>query len=279
MNDPIFCNGYFNPEVKQNLLISFSGGKTSAYMTHHILNNLSDQYNCVVVFANTGREHEETLEFVRDCDLYLGFKTHWVEAFVHDGRKATDFRFTNYLTACRNGEPFEFVIQKYGIPNMDFPHCTRELKIRPIHAFAKMFFGGGDYVSAIGIRADEVDRIQKGRFLYPLIKLGVTKEAVNYFWSQMYFTLNLPEYKGNCRECWKKSFKKLSMIANDGEGAWIELMEQRYGTHIPPSQKAGRKAPINFFRGNKSWNDIKKLNPKESKDEIPNGCSESCEAF
>jgi len=59
--------------VKKNLLISFSGGKTSAYMTHYILNNLMDQYNPVVVFANTGREHEETLEFVRDCDLFLGF--------------------------------------------------------------------------------------------------------------------------------------------------------------------------------------------------------------
>jgi len=265
--------------MKQNLLISFSGGKTSAYMTHWILNNLTDQYNCLVVFANTGREHEQTLEFVRDCDLFLGFKTQWVEAVVHAGRKGTGFRMTNFTTACRNGEPFESVIQKYGIPNMDFPHCTRELKIRPIHAFGKMFFGGKDYISAIGIRADEVDRIQKGDFIYPLIKLGVKKETVNSFWDQMYFTLRLPEHKGNCTECWKKSYKKLHQIAIEGTDGWIEDMEKRYGNFIPESQKASRKLPINFFRGNKNWNDIRNLKAKEAKDGVPNGCSESCEAF
>jgi len=264
--------------MKENLLISFSGGKTSAYMTHHILNNLTEKYNCVVVFANTGRENEETLEFVRDCDLYLGFKTYWVEAVIHEGRKSTSFRLTNFLTACRNGEPFEAMIQKYGIPNKSFPHCTRELKIRPINAFAKKYFGNF-YTSAIGIRADEVDRIQKGRFIYPLIKLGVTKKIVNEFWEQMYFTLKLPEYRGNCKECWKKSFKKLALIAKDGDGKWIEDMEKKYSNFIPESQAIGRTIPVNFFRGNKNWADIKALNQIEIKDELPNGCSESCEAF
>lgn len=249
-------------------------------MTHHILNNLTNQYNCAVVFANTGRENEATLEFVRDCDRYLGFNTFWVEALVSDTRKiATGYRFTNFLTACRDGEPFESVIQKYGIPNTNFPHCTRELKIRPIHAFAKTFFGSKEYVSAIGIRADEVDRIQKGNFIYPLIKMGITKEKVNAFWSQMYFNLNLPEYMGNCAECWKKSFKKLNLIASEGGGEWIERMERLYEHHVPEGQKHGRKTPINFFRGDKNWNDIKTLSPKKAKDELPNGCTESCEAF
>jgi len=265
--------------MKENLLISFSGGKTSAYMTHYILNNLTDRYNCVVVFSNTGREREETLEFVRDCDLYLGFKTVWVEAVIMGVRKATAYRRTNFTTACRNGEPFESMIQKYGIPNRDFPHCTRELKIRPIHAFAKEYFGTTKYVSAIGIRADEVDRIQKGKFIYPLIKLGVRKETINNFWNQMYFTLKLQEHQGNCIECWKKSFKKLNQIALEGGGRWIEEMEEKYSHYIPETQKAARKAPINFFRENKSWNDIKNLKSKDQIDEVPNGCSESCEAF
>lgn len=265
--------------MRQNLLISFSGGKTSAYMTHYILNNLTDKYNCLVVFANTGRENEETLEFVRDCDVYLGFNTVWLEAVIRHGRKSTTYKQTEFQNASRDGQPFEAMIQKYGIPNMDFPHCTRELKIRPIHAFAKEYFGGEDYVSAIGIRSDEVDRIQQGAFIYPLIKLGIRKEDVNNFWEQMFFTLNLPEYKGNCAECWKKSFKKLNRIATEGGGEWIERMEKKYSGFIPESQKAGRKLPVNFFRGNKNWNDIKNLNKTEAKDEVPNGCSESCEAF
>lgn len=247
-------------------------------MTHWILNNMRDEYDIVVVFANTGREWEATLEFVRDCDLYLGFNTVWVEAVVLPGRKGTTYKRTDFTTACRNGEPFEDVIKKYGIPNTDFPHCTRELKIRPIHAFAKDHFEGHPYLTAIGIRADEVDRIQKGEFIYPLIKLGVTKQTVNDFWNDMYFTLNLPEYRGNCAECWKKSFKKLARIAAEGGGKWIEEMEQKYNTFIPESQKAARKVPINFFRGNRNWNDIKNLN-NEAIDDTPNACSESCEAF
>lgn len=263
---------------KEDLLISFSGGKTSAFMTNYILKNLSDKYNCVVAFANTGREDEKTLEFIRDCDLYLGFKTYWLEAVVNEGRKSTGYMLTNFLSASRKGEPFESVIRKYGIPNKSFPHCTRELKIRPLHAFARKYFKNA-YRTAIGIRADEVDRIQKGQFIYPLIKLGITKTHINDFWEGMYFTLELPEHRGNCKECCKKSFKKLALIAKEGGGEWIEEMEKKYSNFIPESQSFGRKLPINFFRENKSWHEIKSLNEKEAKDEVPNGCSDSCEAF
>ena len=38
------------------IVISFSGGRTSAYMTKFILNNEKySDYNKVIVFANTGR--------------------------------------------------------------------------------------------------------------------------------------------------------------------------------------------------------------------------------
>jgi hypothetical protein len=32
-----------------------------------------------VVFANTGQEREETLEFVKQCDDHFGFGTVWIE--------------------------------------------------------------------------------------------------------------------------------------------------------------------------------------------------------
>ena len=45
---------------KQRLNISNSGGYSSGVMTYNILNNYSDEYECVVTFANTGCEHENT---------------------------------------------------------------------------------------------------------------------------------------------------------------------------------------------------------------------------
>ena len=68
-----------------NIQISFSGGRTSGYMLHQILEangSLPDRVQ--VLFANTGREMPETLEFVRECQERWGVKITWVEYDVND---------------------------------------------------------------------------------------------------------------------------------------------------------------------------------------------------
>ncbi len=64
------------------MLISFFWRRTSAFMTHWLLKN-KRQYDIVVVFANTGKERLETLDFVHQCDTQLGFNTVWIEAITH----------------------------------------------------------------------------------------------------------------------------------------------------------------------------------------------------
>lgn len=50
------------------LIVSFSGGRTSAYMAYILKRDYSQEYNMRFVFMNTGEEREETLIFIDRCD-------------------------------------------------------------------------------------------------------------------------------------------------------------------------------------------------------------------
>lgn len=61
--------------MKKPLIVSFSGGQTSAYMTYKMMNEhcpQMDEYEPYILFANTGCEHPKTSEFVRNCERKFG---------------------------------------------------------------------------------------------------------------------------------------------------------------------------------------------------------------
>lgn len=281
-----------------DLVISFSGGETSAYMAQWLKANKAQDYDRIFcVFANTGQENEETLDFVDLCDKHFGLYIHWIEASVNHGeRKGTDHNYVSFDTASRNGEPFEEVIRKYGIPNKAYPHCTRELKLQPIKSWLK-YMGITDYHMAIGIRADEIDRMQsdakeKG-LIYPLVKLQITKPKVNQFWQRMPFRLDLKGYQGNCKWCWKNSLRKHLTLMNESPEIYDfpERMEAKHG--LSGHNVDGTKRV--FFRNGISTKQLCKLaeqpfTPAEDDARIypgpdlfdydldaAGGCSESCE--
>lgn len=294
--------------MKENLLISFSGGRTSAFMTWWLLKHYQDKYNMIVVFANTGKEREETLKFVNKCDIEFGFNTVWVEAFVHnESGKGTTHVVTNYKDAKRNGEPFEDVIAKYGIPNQNTPHCTRELKQNPIKSYAKSI-GWNRYKTALGIRSDEPKRLDwakrvKHNILYFAEIMHVTKSDVNMFWSKQNFDLELKSYEGNCDLCWKKAHRKnMTILSEKPElSEWWYEMEEKYQNFTPKSRIKKAKPPYMFYRDNLSIIDLldeaKNTDFEKSKDESKHidlykqsslwdtyldsngGCIESCELF
>lgn len=291
--------------MTRRLFCSFSGGETSGLLTRRILTDWRERYDeVVVVFANTGQENEQTLEFVRDCDLNFGFGTVWVEAVVHHGqRKLSGHKVVDFAAASRAGGPFEAVIQKYGIPNTKFPHCTRELKMRPMQSYMRAIgWAPGTYDTAVGIRADEPARrspsAAEARIVYPLMDWAPTKKPdVNAFWRDQPFRLRLAGYQGNCRWCWKKSERKRLTIMDDDPSAFDfpARMERTYGKvgpeflKTPPPPDTYRRT---FFRGGKSVCDLLALyqdfdprrragNDADVYDDFDpdadGGCSESCE--
>ena len=286
---------------KPKLAVSFSGGRTSAYMARMIQKlNVSD-YEIVYTFANTGQEHEKTLEFVDRCDKEWGLGVVWLEAKVNPEKgKGTRHNVVTYETASRKGEPFEDVIAKYGIPNMSCRnHCTRETKLAPMRSYLKSI-GFQKCESAIGIRVDEIDRInpdrKKLRLVYPLVEWWpTTKEQILDWWSRQPFDLEIPEHLGNCTWCWKKTLRKHLTLMKDYPEVFEfpERMEREHGMSGALAQATGE--PQVFFRKNMSVSDIRELSKKpfepfmeqstqkllfrlDPLDET-NGCEESCEVY
>lgn len=300
----------------RRLFISFSGGETSAFMAWAILNSAwRGQYDEIrVAFANTGQENEQTLAFVDQCDKAFGLGVVWVEAVVHHGeRRSPTARIVDFASASRDGQPFEESIRKYGIPNSKFKECTRNLKLNPLTNYlASIGWAPGSYDTAIGIRSDEIDRMsahaEARRIVYPLINwLPTTKPQINTWWSRQPFRLQLKGYQGNCRWCWKKSFRKhLTLIAEDPSMYdFPRRMEAEYGLVGPefrkPDEQRHKPLPADyrrvFFRGNLSTEDLFRMHDEQRETFKPanddaqvfadfdphldtgGGCEESCEVF
>jgi len=225
-------------KITEPTCISFSGGRTSAYMLWRVLQSnrgLPDE--AIVCFANTGKEDEATLEFVRDCQINWGVKINWLE--FRDNEKK--YEVVSFETASRNGEPFETLIKKRNyLPNPVSRFCTVELKVRTIHRYLKDN-GWKEWDSMLGIRADEKRRLAKignqdyGKHeekIAPLGEANITKQDVGDFWKQQSFDLKLPNINGvtmhgNCDLCYLKGGAQiLSLIQEKPERAvWWAKME------------------------------------------------------
>lgn len=233
--------------------ISFSGGRTSAYMLWRVLESnggLPD--DAIVCFANTGKEDEATLRFVQRCSNEWRVPITWVE---YQWAKETKDRFkvVDFATASRAGEPFEALIRsKNYLPNPVTRFCTIELKIR---AMANYLYSigfcdtrtEGENMAWVGIRADEMRRAAKiNRDRLPLVSANVTKKMVGEFWRNQPFDLELPNMNGvtmhgNCDLCFLKGGSQiLSLIAEKPERAeWWARMEA-IGLASAPSGKRFR---------------------------------------
>jgi len=245
------------------LLISFSGGRTSAYMTWYLFNEWPerDNWDKIVVFANTGKEAEGTLFFVDECSQEWNIPIVWVEAsrINSDGNPLSKkgykvgHKIVTYETASRNGEPFEEMISMLGVPASGAPFCSNQLKTFPINSYMKSI-GCKDYYKALGIRFDEPKRINKNpdkKIIYPFAdSLLVTKQMVQEWWSKQSFDLNIHPDEGNCDNCWKKDFPRLArnMLRNPKSFEWWEEMERKYGQFNPRDNDL--KPPFNFYREN-----------------------------
>ena len=190
-SDPFFIEG--------PALISFSGGRTSADLLRRVLER-GLQPDVHVLFCNTGKEDDRTLDFVNECDVRWHANVRWLEyrrAFlpvyksvdvaecarrIRDhygfefeearGRTEPGFVEVTYGTAARTDDkpskthPFTNLLCMSGVPNATTRLCTTEMKIRVMKKF--MLAQGYDaWTNVVGIRADEPRRVARMRVKPP----------------------------------------------------------------------------------------------------------------
>lgn len=262
---------YYDPQFTW-ITVSFSGGRSSDVMTKRLIERYrnSKKVKIVVIFANTGCEREATLKFVHLCEKFFRFPVVWVEAVV-DPREGFGVRHkvVDYSTASRNGEPFESAVAKYGIFNRTSPGCTARLKTEPMESylkskgfkFRKHF--GVNHFTAIGIRADEIDRVSTKRnelkIMYPLADMGLTKRDIAIEIKKWPFDLELPsDAYGNCQWCWKKTKRKHLTLMREAPDVFEfpERMERLYG-HVKADMAAGHNGRRYWFKGHETVNDLR----------------------
>lgn len=256
MTSPYFIDG--------PALISFSGGRTSAYMLFKIIeahNGLLPP-DVVVVFANTGKEREETLRFVYECGARWDVQIRWLE-YRLDG-----FEEVGFNSASRDGLPFRLLIDKKGyLPNAVTRFCTSELKVRVMKQFA-MSLGWTHWKNVIGLRYDEGHRVlkqlaandaKKERWttVMPMSRAKATKRGhVLPFWLgrnvdpidlayplPQGFDLGLRDYEGNCDLCMLKSRGALKRLIRDNPGIsdWWQERESSITMKSAKATDAGRR--------------------------------------
>lgn len=234
-----------NPyRINAPALISFSGGRTSAFMLRRVLDAHGGALpgGVHVTFANTGKERAETLDFVRACQERWGVPVAWLE---YDQRPDGDglahtYRVVDHATASRAGEPFaKLIAARKFLPNPVMRYCTQELKVRVMKKYM-LAQGCEEWDAVLGLRADEPMRVHRAdlacarerwRNVCPMARAGHTLADVTAFWRAEPFDLGLEQYEGNCDLCFLKGADRIERVMLDRPELveWWAAQEERVG--------------------------------------------------
>jgi 3'-phosphoadenosine 5'-phosphosulfate sulfotransferase (PAPS reductase)/FAD synthetase len=270
-------------KIKGPALISFSGGRTSGYMLKKIIDAYEGQLpeDVYVVFANTGKEMPQTLDFVNDCSDKWNCKIHWLELEIAEEKPIYRTKEVTYETASRNGEPFEALIKrKKMLPNPVTRLCTAELKINVMKRFMKGK-GHKEWTNIVGLRYDEPRRVAKQNkandmqinpwdSVCPLYQSKVTVEEVSNMWNKSNFDLNLPNHNGrtlagNCDLCYLKGTKTLTKIIKERPDLADWWIDQENKIEKSAQKFLGRKVSTASFRKDMKYIDLLNLTKLEER--------------
>ena len=147
-------------------VLGISGGKDSAALAIYLRTRFSE-IDLDYYFMDTGKELDETYEFIDSLEVFLGKKIARLQAA--SGSPVT---------------PFDHYLELYGgyLPSPNARWCTRKLKLEPFECF---FVGDDPALSYVAIRADEdrdglISHKPNIQTLFPFRRNIWTKDVMSY---------------------------------------------------------------------------------------------------
>jgi 3'-phosphoadenosine 5'-phosphosulfate sulfotransferase (PAPS reductase)/FAD synthetase len=158
-------------------MVSFSGGRTSAYLCHLMIEKFGRE-NVDFVFMDTGAEHPKTYEFIKKCNEYFGLNLTVLKIEVIPTLgEGNSFSVQSINSLKWDLERFKKLVAKYGNPyNPGGAFCTDQLKTQTYKKYVKTM--EHEVVSWIGIRADEPKRYLGEELFFELRKHRYTNDEI-----------------------------------------------------------------------------------------------------
>lgn len=264
----------------ENLMVTISGGRSSAMMARHIQTNEKyKDYEKVYVFCNTGMERPETIQFLKDIEKHWQIPIVKIEGvYSSEIGIGVKYKIVEWDELNMNAIPFSQAIMHKnkgefnGMPNQEAPYCSEMLKTLPAKKLCDDVFGVNNYIKAIGFRKEDMPKriswaeikVDRNR-IFPLLTdwiVPIGQMELNRWWDKQDFKLSIHGKYGNCELCWKKSDANLVDAIRFGTRFidWFDKHEKQYGNTA--------------FRGRKSVNDLVKMAQQPFTPEIDFDCND-----
>lgn len=269
-------------------VVSFSGGRTSAYLVHLLKQKeLNEGWNIDYLFFDTHAEHPKTYEFIRRCvehfDLDLKVFSLKINPELGQGNEAEQIGLDQMGW---DMSLWYDMTKKYGNTSVAGAYCTREMKTNLMNKYTKQF---DEYTNWIGIRADEKRRLRGHPNIRYLAEISpFEKHDVIGWWRQMPFDLEIQEHLGNCVFCIKKSVPKIALAIMDEPELFKEWNDMITNGEV--REKVIDRPKDAIYRGVLSAEGIAHMYADYDRDELhmsmkharkyeAGACTESCEVF
>ncbi|TKI01932.1 DNA N-6-adenine-methyltransferase, partial [Martelella alba] len=271
-------------------VVSFSGGRSSAYLVHLMeLRRIAGE-DVRYVFMDTGAEHPKTYEFIRNIVNNWKIDLICLHVVVNPMLgQANGYKLISVDDIGYDLQVWRDICAKYGTPYIHGPFCTRTMKIEPFNRYCKEHFATGLH-KWIGIRADEPKRLKPYDGVSYLADLSdFDKQDVLDWWSEQPFDLGLSEHLGNCVFCIKKGVNKIALAARDEPQMATDFIDVLTSDSVRVVDRRQQENKI-MYRDNQSLESIIAMYADQTREEIAatirgaggydsGSCTESCEAF